>query len=451
MRSNLLMSMAAVVVAAMIGNSASALEFPEHEPVNTYYMRVEGDNANEGGEDSPWASLERAAQTLQPGDELIIGGGLYEVERLRFAPGGAGPDEYIVYRAAPGERPVFTTAEGGPPPVNIASYAHVEGLWFGGEWSEKSGHVALGGSPISRGVRLVNCTIWGYSGGLSSGSAEDLVISGNRIINSGEGRFSHSVYLSGGYTRGAITQHVVIDNNVFMHGQGYAIHGWHNPRSCVITRNLTYGHFWGLVYGGGEASDGLIANNIIWRPTGQPGREGPTGFWIPGQRIVFVNNIIAAQNASFGGPGDENSVVAGNAYLLGNPPGFDIDPVNLRGADDFFAVNIDEFEKAAEKLGELFAGPAEGILRSEEVEELFAICKGAVAEDGALSEKGMDAHLPFDGEAPNIGRDTPAWRLADIYRAFVEHEFKHFDRNGEEADAPPAGWLFALEEAVEDE
>ena len=74
-----------------------------------------------GTEDRPWATIGRAAAALQPGEKVVVHGGIYR-ECVSPARGGEGPERMIAYEAAPGEevhvrgsqawRPQFAPSEG---------------------------------------------------------------------------------------------------------------------------------------------------------------------------------------------------------------------------------------------------------------------------------------------------------------------------------------------------
>ncbi|HXJ94373.1 MAG TPA: right-handed parallel beta-helix repeat-containing protein [Terriglobia bacterium] len=70
----------------------------------TYYVdnrNPRASDSNPGTQDLPFATINRAAQLLKPGERVVIMTGIYR-ERIDPARGGTGPDEMISYEAAPG-------------------------------------------------------------------------------------------------------------------------------------------------------------------------------------------------------------------------------------------------------------------------------------------------------------------------------------------------------------
>jgi hypothetical protein len=70
----------------------------------TYYVDGTSPRADDGGpgtREQPFRTIGKAAETLQPGERVIIAAGTYR-ECVRPARGGTGPDKMISYEAAPG-------------------------------------------------------------------------------------------------------------------------------------------------------------------------------------------------------------------------------------------------------------------------------------------------------------------------------------------------------------
>lgn len=74
---------------------------------NTYYVATSGnDTTGNGSSGNPWQSLSRADQSVAPGDTVLVKGGTYYAGQS-ITTGGSLAGGYIIYRAAPGETPVF--------------------------------------------------------------------------------------------------------------------------------------------------------------------------------------------------------------------------------------------------------------------------------------------------------------------------------------------------------
>ncbi len=72
---------------------------------STYYVATTGNDANPGTITAPWRTIQHAADTLRPGNTVLIRGGVYsehvDVTRSGLSTG------YITYQAYPGERPIL--------------------------------------------------------------------------------------------------------------------------------------------------------------------------------------------------------------------------------------------------------------------------------------------------------------------------------------------------------
>ncbi|RME67061.1 MAG: hypothetical protein D6781_13970, partial [Verrucomicrobia bacterium] len=74
-----------------------------HASAATYHVAPGGDDTNPGTSDAPWATIARAADTLQAGDTVIIRGGTYPITEPIVPKNSGTPDNWIHYVGAPGE------------------------------------------------------------------------------------------------------------------------------------------------------------------------------------------------------------------------------------------------------------------------------------------------------------------------------------------------------------
>lgn len=78
------------------------------------------DDGNAGSLDRPWKTIGRAAESLQPGEKVIVHAGVYR-ECVRPARGGECPERMIAYEAAPGEKVVIAGSEAWTPEAGPSS------------------------------------------------------------------------------------------------------------------------------------------------------------------------------------------------------------------------------------------------------------------------------------------------------------------------------------------
>ena len=199
----------------------------------------------------------------------------------------------------------------------MSDYIRLERLWIGGKWDnaaiQAGGWFHTGGSPISRGVQVVDCTLFGFREGIQIGSSEYQLIQGNRLLHNGYGELMHGIYLSGGSSP-SVSNYIIVDHNLFVRGQGWGIHGWHGIHSVIVTRNLVAQFNYGLVLDG---SDHLVANNLFWKQHG--GDYSAKGTWLAGTQTQFLNNVLGPNSPLEGDT--TNNTLKKNAYLGTNPFG----------------------------------------------------------------------------------------------------------------------------------
>ena len=394
-------------------------------PGNYYYINgTTGSDTNSGTNSAPWKTIEHATQALPAGQTVIISDGIYRVSPFTFGPAGLGQTQYTVFKAAPNSRVIITGVDDVAPKIFLENYVRLDGLWLGGKQSENSG-IIFGGSPVGRGKQLVNSTIFGYRE-LSQGSSEYTFYQGNRFIHTGFGRFSHSIYISGGDIVGEMGQHSIVDNNIFISGQGYGVQTWHNPHSSIITRNFVGRHYWGIVIDG---SDQIAANNMFWKETGDPGVEPPWGTWInsTSTNIVFINNIMGPDAKLYEHPA--SGTVKNNAYLSTTPYG-DVSIVLTRGQElAQLGVSETEIDNAISNLDSIFSQSVSSIYANQNIEANFSVLKRAIPQGSPLYQTGKTW---FDQSLnTNIGPNSASPASEDAFwAAFRSWGLKDWDRFG---------------------
>ncbi len=74
------------------------------------YVSKTGSDSNSGGRESPYLTIDKAAQVAQPGDTVIVGAGTYR-EWIKPARGGESENKRITYRASEGEKVIIKGSE----------------------------------------------------------------------------------------------------------------------------------------------------------------------------------------------------------------------------------------------------------------------------------------------------------------------------------------------------
>ena len=190
---------------------------------------------------------------------LELFGGIYRIANGGILyMGGRGNGKNTI-RAASGERPIITRENGFPPYVYLKNMTRVEGIWFGGTADSTN-------TPfnVSNDDEVVSCVFWGYYQGIDDASKHNLYAN-NLFVNCGRGVYYHPIYITG--RSPSWDSCTTVRRNVFVGGEGWAIHLWHGPTYVRVENNFVgnANHCF--------ASDGvpvIARDNIFWSNTQQP-------------------------------------------------------------------------------------------------------------------------------------------------------------------------------------
>jgi hypothetical protein len=335
-----------------------------------------------------------------------------------------------VFKAAPGARVIITSPSNTPPNISLLDYMRLDGLWIGGtKLTSDTADIQLGGIPISHWKQIVNSTIFGYYGGVQSGSAEYLLLQGNRFVHNGSGTLYHAVYISGTGSwpppPGTLTQHTIVDNNLFIAGPGdggYGIHFYHNNRTGIATRNfLTYQS--GLVMDG---SDHLVANNLFWKCGMRDGSHLALT-WIYANNTRVQNNILGPLDY-FLNNNDGTNAITRNAFDR-SPTGSS--QITLTSGEEASLIGLSEasIDSAIATINTAFSRGVDTIWADPTIEPAFATLKGITVPTGSpLYRTGVPW---FDANPINVGPNSGAPATVDAFwSAFRALGLKEYDRNG---------------------
>lgn len=156
-------------------------------PATAYYVSPQGADSNIGTKLSPWRTIQKAADTVKPGDTVYIRGGIYQPnERIKLRVSGS-EGKYITFMNYPGE---IVTIDGAGLnwgyswdclfDLNSQSYIRIIGLRV-----INSNWIGIGAVPNTNGCQHViikNCSTFNTkSSGIAFYHGKDITIEGNTV------------------------------------------------------------------------------------------------------------------------------------------------------------------------------------------------------------------------------------------------------------------------------
>lgn len=246
---------------------------PSTTTTSTLYVSPGGNDTDDGTEDRPLRSPQRAA-------DLATAGTL-----VRVAPGDYGPvvsehsgtaAERIVFESTTPHAARIVTGDGTTPWTNRGDYVDIVGFEVSAPHSREgivseASHVRVIGDHVHDTATEIPCTGNGGAGINHAGYRD----TGNEVI----GTLVHDIGPAGcDHVHGIYLSQSAgkIQNNIVYRVAAWGIHTWHAATGVTITNNLVFaagtranGAGGGIVVGAGDnppgvyASDFLVANNIV--------------------------------------------------------------------------------------------------------------------------------------------------------------------------------------------
>lgn len=249
---------------------SAALLFALKAPATTYFVATNGVDTNSGtSTNTPWLTIQHAADTVTPGDSVFVRGGVYN-ERVTFDVSGSATGGLVAFQNYPGETPVVDGTGLAIPKLDYAtglfeftnaSYVSIQGFEIRDYQTTSAGDVPAGiditGAPhdltfISNRVHnianLNNSTSANAYGiavhGTLAQPISKLVFRSNEIYSNSTGQ-SETFSLDGNCNGFEISGNFVHDNNNI--GIGFiGYEGVSSDASQDYTRN------------------GVCRSNIVW-------------------------------------------------------------------------------------------------------------------------------------------------------------------------------------------
>jgi len=331
----LLIAVPAVVALSLSGAQA-----------RTLHVAPGGDDANPGTTDSPLRTMQKAAEVARAGDTVLVRGGVYRGHVfLRFS---GEPGKPVVFRNAPGERPVLDgegkgrielqSEHGWQKPVG---WVVVQGLEMRNGWDGikfyNAHHIVLKGNFIHDNLN---------QGILGNG--HHVRIEGNIIAHNGfkpdneRSNKEHGIYATG--TDIEIVDNVIHSNRAYgiqVAGYPFKPDSHAGPEFATARRWLIRHNTLafqqnraGIVVWQSDTTDCVIENNIFYRNAVTLGTGDCQGidFVAPGGRHVIRSNLFFGPGRTAIGEGPRDCTLSGNIEdkdpLFIDPDRFDF---RLRG------------------------------------------------------------------------------------------------------------------------
>jgi len=288
-----------VLLVALLVLAGAALA--EAAPLRILHVATTGSDANDGSLGAPWRTLQRAANLVRAGDQVVVRPGHYAGFNLTTSGTAANP---ILFSADPGV--IVDT----PNPVRTQDGINLEGAsWIVIEGFTVTGMPRTGIRSVTNAHVTIRRNVGDANGrwGILTGFSDDLLIEDNVMSRSVA---EHGIYVGNSGDRPVIRRNHVWGNS----GNGIHMNG-----------DLSQG-------GDGIITGAVVEANVI-HGNGRTGGSGINGDGVQGSRIV--NNILYDNHASGislyridGGAGARNNLVAHNTIV--------------QAADGRWAINIQD-------------------------------------------------------------------------------------------------------------
>ncbi|MDY7080243.1 MAG: right-handed parallel beta-helix repeat-containing protein [Chloroflexota bacterium] len=400
--------------------------FPVAAQGNVYYVAPDGDDDNPGTAGYPWATLQHAADTVGPGDQVIVLDGEYAGFRLETS----GTAEDVIHFRADGEGAIINAD--GPTGDGIrlqnVSYIIIEGFRIENVTARGIAHRgATPDEPVFGLVIRGNTVLSTGAEGMYLSEVADSQIENNTIVGAGTGDTllrGHGIYLanagsdgttirgndiSGSLTAGihfngdlsvggdGIISGLLIEDNV-IHGNGQNGFNMDGVQDSVIRNNVIYGNelngIRAYAIDAAEGPRGLrIVNNTIHVPA--------DGYWCVritedlGDNVVF-NNILM------------NDYAYGGSIALDSTAGFAsahnavVDRFTPDRSDTIFTLA--EWQALGYDAGSFIAQPDDLFVNVAAAD--YRLKAGATAIDAGLPE--FEGHLAPTQDIVGVGRPVGA-------------------------------------------
>lgn len=251
-----------------------------------YYVSVSsGTDSNPGSIALPWRTIQKAADTVLPGDTVYVRGGNYTTggNGITLTRSGA-PNAYISFQNYPGETPVITGGgwSGFTDYYSSSPLSHIQIIGFEFDGTNKPNY--------NFGINLVRSS----NVIISNNTVHDVITHGIYIKNSNTGEISNNVvYDVGGYYgigADTVSNYTIHQNIAHDNGQsGIAVD---RSRDITIHHNKTYDNDYNGIVISHATTNARIYNNISYHNScGSDQRYEGIGVEVSAEKNLIYNNL----------------------------------------------------------------------------------------------------------------------------------------------------------------
>jgi hypothetical protein len=287
----------------------------------TYYVATNGSDSNPGTQTKPFHTIQKAANTVRPGDTVQVAPGTYTNKVEHRTHGTANARIRFVSSTKWGARIVSGAVNSIW--TNWGNYVDIVDFDISGKGrlgiTNYASHVNIVGNKVHD---LLNypCDNGASSGhgilaGIRNIPATDINIIGNVVYDNGGGAAAQSCNTG---THGIYHSHSgIIANNIVYNNRAVGVHAWHEPHDLLIANNLVFNNGKsGILVGGqeGPAHHIRVVNNIVIDNRGnglkETGKNRTTN--------QFINNIVFRNrngNVNLNVATDQGTIVADPQFV----------------------------------------------------------------------------------------------------------------------------------------
>jgi len=267
----------------------------------TFYVATTGNDSNAGSPAAPWKTIQKAADSLAPGDTALVRGGVYG-EAVTIHVSGSAAGGCVTFQSYPGETAIVDGAALRVPAGDTGLFLIADRSYVAIEGFEIRNYQAITASRVPAGIFI-------------TGAAHDITLLSNRvhdIVNTNQNGNAFGIAVYGTSAAQPVSNLVARGNELFhlktANSESFTLNG--NVIRFEVSGNLVHdNNNIGIAFIGFEgacpdppqdrARDGLCRGNAVWNisdsanPSYQAGEYSADGIYCDGcSNVVIESNQV---------------------------------------------------------------------------------------------------------------------------------------------------------------